>query len=172
MQIFPVRRTDRANAVLHLLASRVPPRTWAAVWRTLWNGWATDRRMQGRGAVHTCIYGCSVDAPDSIEHYACCPRLASICGPVLALPRAVGAGPALADFLAVDVASSQMNPDTVVRKAIRMAGAYRVHSLVRHRVVRPGAAAIEALRQSLREVVRGHRAACRAYDTVYLQGWA
>eukprot|EP00959_Pyramimonas_sp_CCMP1952_P012835 271416-Pyramimonas_sp.AAC.1 len=70
---FPRCRAERCLAVLSELGARVTPRTLAVVWRTLWNGWAAYRRMQGRRHhVDQCIF-CSSAAPDSIEHYAARP---------------------------------------------------------------------------------------------------
>ena len=158
--MFPGRRAQRASGLLRLLGSRVPPRVWAAVWRTLWNGWATNRRMQGQGAVRRCIYGCSAD--DSIEHYAFCPVIAATVGPELGLGRPGTAPAALLDFLALEPPATRINGAVLVKKAVRMAAAYRTHILVTHGAVRPGAAAREALFQSLREVVRGHAGASQA----------
>ena len=109
-----------------------------------------------------CIFGCPKDMPDSIEHYAKCPCVASVTGVDLGLPRVVGEA-ALMDFLALDLPSSQYDV-RVVLKAIRMAAVYRTHVQVTHGAMRVGAAAKEALRQALREVVRGHAGASRAYD--------
>ena len=140
--MFPGRRAQRATGLLHLLGPRVPARVWAAVWRTLWNGWATNRRMQGQGAVQRCIYGCSAD--DSIEHYAFCPVIAATVGPELGLGRPGTAPAALLDFLALEPPATRANGPVLVKKAVRMA------------------AAREALFQSLREVVRGHAGASQA----------
>ena len=157
----------RAQRLLQMMGTKVPPRVWAAVWRTLWNGWNTNRRRQGRGALRGCMFGCPPEAADSIEHYACCTRLAAVAGPALGLPRIVEPRAALADFLGLDVgrAADQL----AVPKAIRMAAAYKVHCMAAHWAVGVGVTAVEALRQALREVVRGHPGATRVYDTA---GWA
>ena len=161
--MLPRRRADRAYRVLQLLGSRVPPRVWAALWRTLWNGWATNRRLQGRGAVQSCIYGCPADAPDSIEHYAVCPRLADAALTALGLPRVLGPA-AIPEFLALDPVPTGANAPQLVLKAVRVAAAYRAHTLVTHGQVRQGVAALEAFAQFTREAVRGHARAGRDLD--------
>ena len=56
--------------------------------------------------------------------------------------------------------------DTAILQAARAAAVYRTHALVRHGCVPRGAAAVEALQQRARELVRGHRRAGRALDAV------
>ena len=68
LQILPGRRVDRAVRLLRGLAVEAPPRVWAAVLRTLCNGWVTARRFQTTG---NCVLGCE-NCNDSIEHYAYC----------------------------------------------------------------------------------------------------
>ena len=56
------------------LARLVPPRTVAAVWSTIWNRWHTHRRHQGRDEEDDhCVFTCSCNAADSVEHYRYCP---------------------------------------------------------------------------------------------------
>jgi hypothetical protein len=56
------------------LGSQVPPRVQAAVFRTLWNSWVTERRFQRRRSVkNVCVFKCSITAEDSLEHYCRCP---------------------------------------------------------------------------------------------------
>ncbi len=51
-----------------------PPRVCAAAWRTLFNGWCTERRFQRIGsAADQCWLGCGEGGHDSIEHYCRCP---------------------------------------------------------------------------------------------------
>merc|ERR1712194_537656 len=57
--------------MLKNLGRLVPPRVVAAVWKTMWNVWTTQRRF---GVIrHRCLLGC--DRPgneDGIEHYSRC----------------------------------------------------------------------------------------------------
>ena len=52
-----------------LLSEWCHPRVLISFFKTLWNGWATDRRMGSilQGPARMCMLGCQ--AEDSIEHY-------------------------------------------------------------------------------------------------------
>ena len=67
--------TARATRRIQLLPRLVPPRVAAAVISTIWNRWATARRLQIEGPDNKCVLGCSPTAEDSLEHYACCPLI-------------------------------------------------------------------------------------------------
>ena len=59
---------------LHELSDLVAPRVQAAVFKTLWYGWTTERRFQRRrGKNNLCKFMCNDTAEDSIEHYCRCP---------------------------------------------------------------------------------------------------
>ena len=88
----------------------------------------------------------------------------------LNLTRAATPGDRLADFLGLAYRETD-GMDAAVLRAIRLAAIYRVHCLCRHGQLRRGAAAAEALQQACREVVKGHRAACRVYDAVQSCWW-
>ena len=164
----PRVRVANCLAFLQALRGRVPPRVWAASWRTLWNGWASSRRTQGRRGLAGCMFCCSRAAADSIEHYANCPLLHDAAYAVLRLPRPEAPGDRLAAFLGLDYRADD-DPGRAVKASIRAAAAYRTHCLCRHGRVSRGPAAREALGQSFREAVRGHRAATRIYDVAH--GW-
>ena len=166
---FPRVRVANAVAFLKALRGRAPPRVWATAWRTIWNGWATNRRMQGRGGLGGCMFRCSDHTPDSIEHYANCTRLHAITERDLGLPRAASPGERLASFLGLNFRAADP-PSTAVLVAVRMTAAYRTHCLCRHGQISRGVAAEEALRQACREAVRGDRTAEKIYDAVH--GWA
>ena len=56
------------------LSKLVAPRVQAAVFKTLWNGWTSERGFQRRGSKNNvCKFRCSDTAEDSIEHYCRCP---------------------------------------------------------------------------------------------------
>ena len=71
----------------------------------------------------------------------------------------------LADFLGL-CCDVDMTDDLIILHGLRLYAAYRAHNLCRHGQCRIGAAALEAYRQALREAVRGHRRAAKAYDLV------
>ena len=56
-----------------MLSKIVAPRVHAAAFKTLWNGWTSERRFQRRrGHNNRCRFRCSESAEDSIEHYCRC----------------------------------------------------------------------------------------------------
>ena len=167
---WPRLRVAHAMAFLRVLGKAAPPRVWAAAWRALWNGWATARRTQGREGLPGCMFRCSEDAPDSIEHYANCRAAHAVLHEELGFHRASTPGDRLAAFLGMDYRSSDGADDAALR-GIRLAGLYKVHCLCSHGACRLGAAATEALRQACREAVKGHRRAGRAYDAARDRFW-
>jgi len=67
---FPGPTAERFIKALAALKEWLPPRINAAVLRTAWNGWCTERRFQRHGP---CLFGCgSWVQEDSVEHYAGC----------------------------------------------------------------------------------------------------
>ena len=70
----PARIATRIIRHLQELPQLVAPKVRAAMFRTLFNGWCTERRFQRRwGPKNTCMLGCGGGAEDSIEHYCRCP---------------------------------------------------------------------------------------------------
>ena len=74
----------------------------------------------------------------------------------------------MAAFLGLDFRTGR-DPADAVRVAVRLAAVYRVHCLCRHGKLRTGDAAVEALGQCCREVVRGCHRSEAIYDAV--SGW-
>ena len=70
--------TRRILDRLPQIAKLVAPRVQSAIFKTLWNGWATSSRFQNKAP---CVLKCSASvdalghphAEDKIEHYICCP---------------------------------------------------------------------------------------------------
>ncbi|CAK0838271.1 unnamed protein product [Prorocentrum cordatum] len=70
----PGRAAQRAAQHLRRLRHFVPPRIRAAMINTIFNRWATNRRMRSlREGRRVCVLGCSCTADDSVEHYMRCP---------------------------------------------------------------------------------------------------
>ena len=44
----------------------------AAILKTAWNGWGTERRFQDNPRRTSCLLGCHLRARDAIEHYDYC----------------------------------------------------------------------------------------------------
>ena len=167
---FPRVRTARGLRFLRSLSSCVPPRVWAATWRALWNGWPTARRTQGRDGLPGCLFDCVEGAPDSIEHYSNCRALHAELESELGMIRRPSPEARLSNFLGLDTTAAEDTEETIL-KAIRLAAVYRVHCACRHGRLQRGRAAIEAVRQACREVVRGHARAGRAYDAARARLW-
>ena len=70
----PAHIATRIIRHLHELSRLVGPKVRAAMFRSLFNGWCTERRFQRRwGPKNTCMLGCGGGAEDSFEHYCRCP---------------------------------------------------------------------------------------------------
>ena len=162
LSLFPRLRVLRFRRLHQQLGRAVPPRVSAAVWRTQWTGWCTERRMASLGGPRCGrIFGCP-RAPDEIEHYATCRAVAAFALCRLRLVAAPVGAPRLRDFFLLDTLPDGPLQDTTILRAVRTAAVYRTHTLVRHGCVPRGAAAAEALHQCARELVRGHQRAGRA----------
>ena len=166
LPILPRLLLPYCRAALQALRPLVPPRVLAAVWRSWWNGWLTTRRMRsctGWTAPARCILGCP-RGDDSLEHYGRCPLVAAWALRDLGL-RPPAAADAMGDFLLLTPRPCRDAEGRLPRRALRLAATYRVHCLVRHGTVPTGPAAVEALRQASRDLVRGHVVAGAALDS-------
>jgi len=160
-------KVARARKMLKWLGKEVPPRIWAAVWRALWNGWATRRRTQGRHGLDACAFCDSEYGDDSLEHYAHCRPLHDCAGRQLRLTRPNDKARRVADFLMLCDAEPAQHRVANVARAIRLAATYRVHCAAACGQVARGAAAVEGLSQAIKEVVAGH-AAERILDQMFV----
>ena len=158
LDILPGHRVERAIKVLRSLSSSAPPRVWAAVFKTLCNGWVTARRFQSRGS---CLFGCA--AEDSIEHYARCKVVAGFFEKHAGVCPAPG-GDKLAEFLGLARSSSQLCPhlrggnEQATLIALRGFALYALHRSVN--ALRRGtictAEAEQAFKAFLDGAVKGH----------------
>lgn len=124
----PGRRVRVAMRVLASIRGQVPPRCQFALLRTWLNGWCTGSRFGVQGS--RCSAGC--DGPDSIRHYASCPRIREVARRRLGLVRRATPEEQLEDFLGLGSA------DTAEAHRVRVtwAGAvYRWHTHLRHEAV-------------------------------------
>ena len=165
--VLPRRRASNCVRYLRTLGRRVPPRVWSVAWRAVWNGWATARRTRGRGGLAGCAFACTPQAPDSLEHYANCQVAHSVAAEELGCVRLPRPEARLANFLGLDF-TRRGDPAAAVIVALRAAAIYKVHCLCCHNALRRGSAATEALRQAMREAVRGHRGATKIYDAAQM----
>ena len=96
----------------------------------------------------------------------------SVGSPYAASPTVVSAAPRrLCPLLARRCTEGMYwgGPDAAVLTALRAAAVYKAHCLCPHGRLRRSPAAAEAMKQALREAVRGHRRAARVYDAA--QNW-
>ena len=77
-------------------------------------------------------------------------------------------GARLANFLGLDFGQAG-DPAVAVTSALRASAVYKVQCMCSHGTLRRGPAAAEAMRQAIREAVRGHKRASQVYDDV--QDW-
>ena len=165
--LFPRIRMQRMLASGPRLVDILPPRVLAAVWRTRWNGWVTQRRMQSLpGCRRRCIFQCSPTAEDSIEHYACCPRVAEWARRDLGLDQPEGTQAKLAGFLLLDPPVTALNDEALAARALRTASVYRTHCFATHGKLVAGTTAQQSLRQSVKELVNGHHRATQLLTTI------
>ena len=163
LSVFPRVRAMRAARVVPRLRKLVPPRVMAAVLRTWFNGWCTQRRFQGRGR---CIFGCNF-GEDSVDHYFVCTRLHRQGLQQLRLPIAPVVADRGAHFLLL-AAPSQLADDKLVRRALLLAAAYRLHCAHRRQApFRDEEVLRRALAQALREAALGHAGAMRSLAMVW-----
>jgi hypothetical protein len=72
----PAHVATRCMRMFGHLGKTASPAVCAGYLRALWNGWPTSARMrsmQGASTAVACLFNCSPNAEDRIEHYARCP---------------------------------------------------------------------------------------------------
>ena len=140
---------DRALRTYPAVASRIPPRALAACLRSLWNGWVTARRFQGRAG---CCFGCAT-GEDSIEHYADCPCVAEVAASQLGLPRPASQEERLSRFLLLSPPHSEGAALELQRRALVTASVYLTHCWARHAAVVNPVICVNALKLTLRQLL-------------------
>ena len=155
---------EALNSLRHVGKS-APPRVAAAVLGTMWNRWATSRRIKTAGRVAQCKFGC-VDHEDSIEHYSVCPVIGDFAKRYLRLQQNTWVKERRLRFFLMDPEMKRETADSRTRGAILLYAVYRTLNIARHsknpssRVIR------EMLPQSAKEGVKGH-----AYATNLMDNW-
>ena len=163
LSVLPRVAADRAVQYLRRLQPLVPPRVWAASFRTYMGGWCTASRFQRR---EPCLFGCR-DHPDRRGHYLACPVLEEFGRRRLGLqPTHEPAGRTTA---MLGLSSTRTAEGDITRKALLLAAAYRVHCTFRRRRDElQGADTVwRALEQALRDLTKGHPKACAAVDSAW-----
>ena len=158
----------RAVRRLQSLPRLVPPRVAAAVLSTIWNRWATARRLQIEGPANRCVLGCSPTAEDSLEHYACCPLIRQAARRHLRL-NLRGWPHAISDFMMLQGPPTARHPDdeAIARHSLLLYAAYRVTNDARHRRPATRAEVAGMLQQAIGEGTRGHPGAAAVLRRVW-----
>ena len=164
LPVFPRIRAMRAARVLPRLRQLVPPRVVAAVLRTWYNGWCTQRRFQSRAA---CVFGCPL-GEDSLEHYIQCSRLHRHGQLHLRLPTPQHFEDRGVSFMLLDC-RARLSDTVLVRRALLLAAAYRLHCCLRRQPpFRDEEVLRRALAQAVREAAVGHAGAMQSLDTIWV----
>ena len=166
MPLFPRHRATRATAMLNRLTALVAPRVSAAVLRTLWSGWCTQRRFGGRAR---CLF-CAREDEDSVEHASVCKSLATFGHAELRLPYFAEPGQRRINFLLLDPASA-LSDAALTLGALRVAAAYHCHCRFRRRPdsLRGSEGVRRALLQLVKELVQGHVRSLAVFDGRWVQ---
>ena len=154
----PEWQSRRAVFLLRMLGELVPPRVQAAVFSTIWNRWTTARRFQGRAR---CLLGCGGQAQDSVEHYCRCAALQAVCQSMLRLDPAVFCN--LHAFLLVNPRIN--TKETLTAVALAIYSVYTCTCRARWRGACSATAAVDAIKQGVREGAKGHGKALRVLRT-------
>ena len=149
----PATNADRVLRRLQAIRTSVSPRVAAAVLRTIWNGWTTKRRFQREGSA--CFPGCSPNAVDCIEHYACCAIVRRAARQHLRIQLRDWPY-ALTDFLMATGPPSAPHPTEgyIARSAIFLYAAYSATNAARHRPPADSNGSSAMLHQAIHEAAR------------------
>ena len=155
----------QCSGALRDLKSLVPPRVSAAVLRTIFNGWTSDRRFQKSSH---CKLGChGFMDEDSIEHYAICPTVVQFARSFLNL-KGQDFIPGVGDFVTLGLNSGTVEEAKLALKAILVYSVYRTSDLYRRKGATSQETATQALQQFAKDAVRGHPKAQSALCHSYL----
>ena len=163
LPLFPRLRATRAAAITCRLRKLAPPRVLAAVLRTWFNGWCSQRRFQAKGR---CLFGCSL-GEDSIEHYMRCSKLHLHARDRLKLPLHMANDARGLSFMLLD--SPSMLPDAQLTiRALLLAAAYGLHCKLRQQAPFADDETLRrALDQAIKEAAIGHPGATATLDRVW-----
>ena len=149
---------------LHELGSQVTPRVQAAVFRTLWNAWTTERRFQRRhGPANVCAFRCSHTAEDSIEHYCRCPIVMGVARKFLRIEYPLQEG---LNVWTLNSHWVECN-DIMRRVAILVYGTYTAFNSIKHKGITDSQQAQECIVQSCRQGVTGSAKCTRMWDNAW-----
>ena len=160
----PGVQTPRIHRRIKLLASGVAPRVQAAVFKTLWNGWVTERRFQRRdGQQNHCKFKCNRHAEDSIEHYCRCPVVMEVLQKMLHLhyPKEEALNVWLLNTAWVE------NHSVGACVALLVYGTYSAYNSIRHKGISNTAQARDCIQQHIKQGVLGHHASTKVLNNCW-----
>ena len=151
---------------LHLLAGLATPRIRAAVFRGLWNGWVTHRRLQKRKvSSNRCVFLCGGAAEDSIEHYCRCPVVLKVASQIFKI-----------HFQAEDALNAWLlncawldAPEHLLSMGMLIYGTYMAFNTCRYRTMRGQDQVYDLIVQHCRQSSSGHHACMTHFDSLWKQ---
>lgn len=146
------------------LAKLVAPRVHAATFKTLWNGWTTERRFQRRwGASNICRFMCSDTAEDSIEHYCRCPIVLRVAHSILHIhyPNEQALNVWMLNNHWID------NPEVMTCVAILIYGTFNAFNSIQHNGISCSQQAYVCIVQHCRQGVMSHPASTRVLENCW-----
>jgi hypothetical protein len=166
MTLFPRLRAARAAAAAARLRRLVAPQVLSAATRLWMNGWCSRRRFQGYGP---CIFGCRY-GEDAIDHYCQCTKLHDYGCRRLRLPRAPDLDQRATSFMLLEPRSA-LPDDRLVRRALLVTAAYRLHYLAQHgQPLNTDPEYLQrALDQAVKEAALGHPRAMQTLDSIWVR---
>ena len=162
----PRHIAEAIHANLNALPKLVAPRVCAAVFRTIFNGWCTERRFKRRHLPsNRCVLGCGGEAEDSIEHYCCCPPI------VAQLQKKFHIRVPTGQLLSLWMMKETRRPDLITSFALIVYAAYNATNIYRHGNTTTHEVAEDCIRQLLIQGVAGHPRSTRFLQDAYQRPW-
>ena len=148
------------------LGELVHPRVHAAVFSTLWNRWATQRRFQRRLSIENqCVFTSSRTAEDSLEHYCRCPAILRVARHMVHFEY-----PAEQALNIWALNSAWLDDDDNMRGlSLLVYGAYMGFNSFRHEGVSGVEQAVQCITQHARQGAMGHTLCMEYLDSRWQQ---
>ena len=157
----PAWQARRTLHCLQTLSPLVAPRVSAAVFSTICNRWNTERRWQRRRSPrNTCLFGCSGNSEDSIEHYCKCRITRQVLQRYLHLPQQQYAH--LHSFLLCN--SHITSTETLTTIALLIYGVYNATNQLRYTPPTTNIDMYDFVVQHIRQGCKGHDKSASTLD--------
>ena len=160
VEMLPGKVAPRVLFRLSTLQRTVAPRVAAACFGTIWNRWCTGRRFSREGP---CVFGCTLPAHDSIEHYVYCAAVHRVARNALRLD--IKKSEALEWFVLAHLGLS--DEENLICIAILVYAVYNSTNTLRKIGKFDPQLANDTMEQNILEAVRGHPAS----ETILNGSW-